>query len=92
MFKYAHDQLPSLFQSTFNINSNIHTYPTRRSTDFHLENPRIILAQKSIRHHGPDVWNNLPAHLKQCTTLNTFKASLKTYLLSTYTEQKSVAQ
>ena len=43
MYKYTHDQLPSLFQSIFNINSNIHTYPTRRSTDFHLENPRIIL-------------------------------------------------
>ena len=39
MYKYTHDQLPSLFQSIFNINSNIHTYPTRRSNDFHLENP-----------------------------------------------------
>ena len=74
MYKYTHDQLPSLFQNIFNINSNIHTYPTRRLTDFHLENPRIILAQKSIRHHGPDVWNTLPANLKQCTTLNTYKA------------------
>ena len=74
------------FKVSLIINSNIYTYPTRRSTDFHLENPRIILAQKSIRHHGPDVWNTLPANLKQCTTLNTYKASFKTYLLSTYTE------
>ena len=86
MYKYTHDQLPSLFQSIFNINSNIHTYPTRRSNDFHLENPKTILAQKSIRHHGPDVWNTLPANLKQCATLNTYKASFKTHLLSTYTE------
>ena len=54
--------------------------------DFNLENPIIILTQRSIRHHRPDVWNTLPANLKQCTTLNTYKASFKTHLLSNYTE------
>ena len=84
MYKYTYNQLPSLFHNTYNLNSNIHTYPTRRSTDYHLTNPKIILAQKSIRHHGPDVWNNLPNYIKDCSSLFSFKASLKKYLLLKY--------
>ena len=84
MYKYSQNQLPSLFHNIFNLNSNIHAYPTRRSSDYHLENPKIILAQKSIRHNGPDVWNNLPNNLKQCSSLFSFKASLKKYMLSKY--------
>ena len=84
MYKYTNDQLPELFHNYFDLNSNVHSYPTRRSSDFHLENPRTILAQKSIRHHGPDVWNTLPNNIKQCPTLSNFKSHLKKHLLSTY--------
>ena len=84
MYKYSNDKLPSLFQNYFELNSNIHTYPTRRSSDFHLENPRTILAQKSVRHHGPDIWNTLPCSIRQCPTLSNFKVLLKKHLLLTY--------
>ena len=84
MYKYSNNQLPSLFQNYFELNSNIHTYPTRRSSDFHLENPRTILAQKSVRHHGPDIWNTLPCSIRQCPTLSNFKVLLKKHLLLTY--------
>ena len=55
MHKYTFNQLPSVFDDFFIPNSNIHSYPTRQSSDYHLENPRIILAQKSLKHHRPDV-------------------------------------
>ena len=84
MYKYSNSLLPSLFQDIYTLNSNIHTYPTRRSTDYHLENPKIIIAQKSIRHHGPDIWNDLPYEIKQCSSLFSFKASLKKILQSKY--------
>ena len=48
MYKYSHNQLPSLFHNIYSLNSNIHTYPTRCSTNYHLENPKILLAQKSV--------------------------------------------
>ena len=85
MYKYTQNQLPVVFHNIFNLNSNVHTYPTRRSSDYHLQNPRIILAQRSIRHHGPDIWNSLPPHLKRCSSLYSFKASFKKYLISKYT-------
>ena len=84
MFKYSHELLPPLFRNTFQFNSTIHTSPTRRSHDYHLENPKIILAQKSIKHHGPDVWNSLPNSIKQCSALHSFKTSLKKHIISMY--------
>ena len=84
MFKFSHDLLPALFHNTFQRNANIHSYPTRRSNDYHLENPKIILAHKSIKHHGPDVWNSLPDAVKQSCALYSFKSLLKTYLISQY--------
>ena len=84
MYKLTQKQLPTLFYNTFKLNSNIHSYPTRRSNDYHLENPKIILAQKSIRHHGPDIWNSLPSEIKRSSSLHSFKALLKNNLISRY--------
>ena len=84
MHKYTFNRLPSVFDNFFIPNSNIHSYPTRNSSGYHLENPRIILAQKSLKHHGPDVWNSLPDSLKQCTKLHLFKQQFKNILLNQY--------
>ena len=84
MYRLTQKKLPTLFYNTFKLNSNIHSYPTRRSNDYHLENPKIILAQKSIRHHGPDIWNSLPSEIKRSSSLHSFKALLKNNLISRY--------
>ena len=88
MHKYTYNQLPISFNDLFTPNSNIHTYPTRRSSDYHLQNPRIILAQKSIKHHGPDVWNSLPEDIKQYTSLRSFKFHYKMVLLNKYSNNR----
>ena len=84
MFKYTNKMLPPSFSNFFIYNANIHSYPTRRSHDFHLNNPKILKAHKSIRHHGPDVWNSLSNSLKHKTSLSSFKAATKKNLLSQY--------
>ena len=33
---------------------------------------------------GPHIWNSLPQDLKHCSTLSSFKAKLKTFLISQY--------
>ena len=76
MFKYTQNLLP-LFQNIYTPNYNIHSYPTRHRNDFHLNNPRLLIAHRSIRHHGPDIWNSLPEQLKLCVSLFSFKATMK---------------
>ena len=84
MYKYTNNLLPNSFQKIFILNSTIHSYPTRNSSNFHLVNPKLLIAQKSIRHHGPDLWNLLPDSIKSCSTTYSFKATLKKKLLSEY--------
>ena len=60
------------------------TITTRTCNNIHLNNPRILLAHKALRHHGPDIWNTLPNSLKQITLLTSFKRSLKETLLNQY--------
>ena len=84
MYKFSTNTLPKSFQNIFVYNRNIHSYPTRHSSDLHLTNPKIVIAHKSIRHHGPDVWNDLPDNIKHSATLYSFKASLKKHLISKY--------
>ena len=86
MFKYNNKLLPRLFNDFFSLNKTFHSYPTRRSNDFHLDNPRTLQAQRTLRHHGPDVWNTLPDSVKRLTTLYTIKRKLKEVFLQQYTE------
>ena len=84
MFKYFNNQLPSPFDNMFTLNNLIHSYPTRSSQNFHLTNPKLLIAHKSIRHSGSDLWNSLSNDIKSCTTLYCFKSKMKTKLLSQY--------
>ena len=84
MYKLTSNILPINFENMFKYNRNIHTYPTRISNDFHLTNPRLILALKSTRHHGPDVWNSLPDSIRKYSSIKSFKENLKKYLFLNY--------
>ena len=83
---YKYNLLLNSFNTLFTLNSTIHSYPTRNSPNFHLVNPRLLIAHKSIRHHGPDLWNTLPESIKSFQRLAIFKERLRQHLLSEYTE------
>ena len=85
MFKYKKEALPTIFRNYFTYNRNIHSYPTRTRNNIHLHNPKILLAHKSLRHHGPDIWNTLPDFMKEISHLNCFKRNMKKMLLNKYT-------
>ena len=85
MFKYCKGILPPVFNSFFALNKALHSYPTRTCNNIHVNNPKMLLAHRSLRHHGPDIWNNLPDYTKQITFLNSFKRIIKQILLDQYT-------
>ena len=84
MYKLNLNIIPDKFQSLFTKNNQIHTHHTRNANKYHLSNPKTSLAHNSIIHKGPDVWNSLPKYITQCTTLISFKSSMKKYLMSSY--------
>ena len=81
MFKYTKDALLQVFRNFFLYNINFHSYPTRTRNNIHLNNPKLLLARKSLRHHGPDVWNALPDHVKHLPFL---KRKMKENIINHY--------
>ena len=84
MYKYvysAHD-LPFSFQNFLKFSSDIHSYQTRHSKDFHLPLCRTSHNQRTLKYRGPSLWNNLPTSLKSISSLTLFKKHLKKSLFS----------
>ena len=82
MYRYNNNVLPVSFCSMFQRNNEVHSYHTRQSTKMHLSNPRTMLAHKSVRHSGPDVWNSIPAEMRNLLSIHSFKISVKRMLIS----------
>ena len=85
MFKYINNLLPPSFDNMFRFNNSVHSYSTRISGNFHLTNPKLSITHKSVRHSGPDVWNDLPDNIKSCSTIYSLKATLKRQIIQSYT-------
>ena len=82
MFRLNAKLLPDLFCDMFRMNSTVHSYYTRQASNIHLINPRTVLAHKSIRHRGPDVWNALPQSLREWKKIQTYRKAIKNFLIS----------
>ena len=69
--------IPTNLLNNFNINSELHTYNTRQSSNFHIPLIRTKVSQNTLIYKGPIIWNGLPSHVKLSPTLNTFKRRYK---------------
>ena len=83
-FKTIHSQQPSY------LNSLLTPYlPTRnlRSSNLNLlSTPDIRSAngRRSFSYAAPTIWNSLPLSLRNCSSIDTFHANLKTFLFPPY--------
>ena len=84
MFNHNNKLVPSYFDTMLIRNTQIHGHNTRGSANFHLCNPKTVLAYKSIRHRGPDVWHSLSNEIKACSSLYSFKCKIKKEIISSY--------
>ena len=76
MFKVRNDLSPQFMKDIFR---EIHR-ETRSGNAFLRPNVNTVKrGDKSLRSFGPIVWNMLPTSLKECESLDKFKASIKTW-------------
>jgi len=66
------------------LNHYTPTHSLRSSSQLLLQtNPtRTVLSQRAFSSAAPRVWNSLPDKLRSCSTLDTFRRTLKTLLFS----------
>ena len=65
-----------LFRSTTTV------VDTRSCTDLHRFQNNFNVGHKSLKVKGAQLWNTLPQHLKERSTINKFKKELRFYLIN----------
>jgi len=81
VFKNQFNLLPNTFFDYFTTVSSINPYFLCNSNNYRPVACRTNIRKFSIKYTGPSVWNSLPPHLTQTTSVLLFKNRLKQYLL-----------
>ena len=84
MFKCMNNRAPSYLANMFQKRSQIHSYNTRNANNLNPPKCRTALAQQSFSYRGVAVWNSLPTEIRNLSSLNTFKRSMRNFLLSSW--------
>ena len=84
MFHFQNRELPSVFNNIFTPNDEIHNYPTRQNSMYHLPKTRTAFTQNTFIFTAPKFWNSLPLEIRDSKVLGTLKRKLKKILINFY--------
>ena len=79
MFKCIHDLAPSYLSNQIIMACEVHDRNTRltNSMDVYVPEAKTDMYKQSFQYNGAIVWNSLPVHIKNCTSLSMFKCKYK---------------
>ena len=83
MFKALHQQAPHYIIDILQVGAERRLLRSNSSCSPYFVVPRtshITFADRAFSVYGPKLWNKLPNHIRDTTSLNTFKALLKAHL------------
>ncbi len=66
----------------FTANNSNHSYNTRHATQLRATITRTAYYYRCFTVSGLNMWNSLPNHIKECTSLSSFKWSLYNHMLT----------
>ena len=75
-------KLPKIFRDERLLNSDIHTYSTRSSHDFHRLSVNSASGSKISLNLCTKYWNALPPNIKSISEFTLFKTNLKSFIFS----------
>ena len=81
MYKNQTGNLPDIFQNMFEINSNIHEYPTRHRSQLRPPKYKLRCTERTIRVQGVKIWNVLSCKISSDCSMVSFKKHIKLFLL-----------
>jgi hypothetical protein len=77
---YIHTKMISSSENLLR-NENVHHYNTRSKENIHIPRVKYAIAKRSVNNIGSKFYNALPAELKLCKDVETFKNRLKQSLI-----------
>ncbi len=84
MYNFAQYTLPRSLMMMINFNDNVHSHNTRHRHHPHVNRRRTILASKTLRHKGPEIWYKISDHVILTRTVHSFSKYFKKKLLTKY--------
>ena len=85
VFKFLlHNLFPEYLSNYFSRNSCFHTHNTRRKSDLHLPKPKLSLGKRTFRFSGSVLFNSLPTHIKDTSSLSSFKSCVRCHFEKMY--------
>ncbi len=73
---------PQYLCDMFIANNSNHSYNTRNATQLRAIITRTAYYYLSFTVSGLNLWNSLPNHIKECTSLSSFKRSLYNHMVT----------
>ncbi len=73
---------PQYICDIFIANNSNHSYNTRNATHLRVTITRTVYYYRSFTVSGLNLWNSLPNHIKEYTSLSSFKQSLYNYMMT----------
>ena len=81
MFQYRHGTTPSIFDSFYKLNNEIHEHNTRQRNSIHNIGTNTSQGCKSLRKTGVKLYNHFKNILNMDCSITTYKKHLKMYLI-----------
>ena len=82
MYRVTHGLAPTYLTDLCEQCSNTRLRSASRG-DYILPRSRLHCVNSSFSISAPTAWNNLPAHIRSCTSLSQFLSKLKSHLFIT---------
>src|SRR6218665_3270907 len=82
MYKALNKHLPPMFQHYFTKRHDVHDYYTRASGSLSVQYARTDCRRFSLFYKGPIIWNKIPSHISNVSTLALFNKVFKNLLIS----------
>ena len=86
VFKAVNNDLPFNLQEKYVKVKNVHKYNTRSSNNLYKKQCKTESKSKNISIYGVDLFNTLPVHIKEASSIKKFKVKLKEYLINNSNE------
>jgi len=77
MYRFTHNLLLSAFSDYFSNVSDIHSYHTRSSKNLRCSTAWTNTRMFSIKCVGPCIWNNLPADIRNISSIVLYKKTIR---------------
>ena len=65
---------------TFSLVRDINTVPTRQSENLVIPRTQTVTGERRVKIRAPKLWNSLPLHIRNSSTLNIFKSRVKNFI------------